>query len=61
MKPQMKTPRVAPLEGASTYAPAGAQVSMPVEIITPPETDEAFSIENNAKPNSKSRKPDQKK
>ncbi|MBU4076590.1 MAG: hypothetical protein KKI06_07775 [Euryarchaeota archaeon] len=27
-KPQMKTPRVAPLEGAFTYAPAGAYVSM---------------------------------
>jgi len=27
-KPQIKTPRVAPLEGASTYAPAGAYVSM---------------------------------
>jgi hypothetical protein len=28
IKPQMKAPRVAPLEGASTYAPAGAYVSM---------------------------------
>jgi len=27
-KPQMKAPRVAPLEGASTYAPAGAYVTM---------------------------------
>ncbi len=27
-KPQIKAPRVAPLEGASTYAPAGAYVSM---------------------------------
>ncbi|GFO97866.1 hypothetical protein ig2599ANME_2077 [groundwater metagenome] len=27
-EPQMKTPRVTPLEGASTYAPAGAYVSM---------------------------------
>jgi hypothetical protein len=27
-KPRIKTPRVAPLEGASTYAPAGAYVSM---------------------------------
>lgn len=27
-KPQMKTPRVAPLEGAFTYAPAVAYVSM---------------------------------
>jgi len=26
-EPQMKAPRVAPLEGASTYAPAGAHVS----------------------------------
>ncbi len=28
MEPQIKAPRVAPLEGASTYAPAGAYVSM---------------------------------
>ncbi|MBU4220761.1 MAG: hypothetical protein KKA10_03925 [Euryarchaeota archaeon] len=27
-EPQIKAPRVAPLEGASTYAPAGAYVSM---------------------------------
>ena len=27
-KPQMKAPRVTPLEGVSTYAPAGAYVSM---------------------------------
>ena len=27
-KPQIKAPRVAPLEGASTYAPGGAYVSM---------------------------------
>jgi hypothetical protein len=27
-EPQIKVPRVAPLEGASTYAPAGAYVSM---------------------------------
>ncbi|MCE8426017.1 MAG: hypothetical protein J5U17_09605 [Candidatus Methanoperedens sp.] len=28
IKPQIKAPRVAPLESASTYAPAGAYVSM---------------------------------
>ena len=28
MEHQIKAPRVAPLEGASTYAPAGAYVSM---------------------------------
>ncbi len=28
IKPQIKAPRVTPLEGASTYAPAGAYVSM---------------------------------
>ena len=50
IKSQIKMPRVAPLEGESTDAPAGAHVSMPVEIMIPPETDEAVSIEDIAKP-----------
>lgn len=42
MKPQMKAPRVAPLEGASTYAPSGAYMSMHCG---GHETDERGSIE----------------
>ncbi len=41
-KPQMKASRVAPLEGASTYAPAGAYVLCIAAGMTPMNADLLF-------------------